>query len=155
MSELLEDSLRGAASETLEQVAFLWPEVELDEEQQYAPLEAEASVAFHGPFRGELLVRVYGGILPLLASHMLGEDTPPGESEQLDALGEIANIICGDALHRIAPAEEFRLSPPGLSLAGTLHESLPQPTAYVQLGIERGRTDLLLILESADMEARN
>lgn len=155
MSELLEHSLREAASTTLEQVAFLLPDIELDHEQEHAPLEAEASITFQGPFRGTILVRVHGGILPVLAGHMLGEDEPPGESEQLDALGEIANMICGEMLHRIAPAEEFKLSPPRLSLAKALWEPMPMPTSSVQLGVERGRTDLLLLLEAAEMEARN
>jgi len=35
------------------------------------------SVEFKGPFSGKLLVRVCGGLLPILAANMLGEEKAP------------------------------------------------------------------------------
>ena len=53
-------------------------------------------------------------MLPGLAANMLGVDEAPGSAEQADALGELANVLCGNLLPAIAGEQHvFILEAPG------------------------------------------
>jgi len=149
MSKKLAAELLKAATLTFEEMGFLLPTAEVDEEQRNAQAEAAVSVDFRGPFSGKLLMRVYGGLLPILAANMLGEEDAPPKSLQYDALGEIANVICGNVLPGIAGSKEFfHVSAPRM----TENIDLP-PAAEVQVGFGLGRADLLLFIgDLAPME---
>ena len=118
------------------------PTSEIDEQQLNAQVEAAVSVDFEGPVSGKLLVRVCGGLLPTIAANMLGEDDAPSKSLQYDALGEIANVICGNMLPGIAGSKDvFHVSSPKMA------ESIDSPpVAEVQVGLGLGRADLLLFV---------
>ena len=77
MSKRLETELYKAATLTFEEMGFLLPTPEIGEQQLNAQVEATVSVEFKGPFSGKLLVRVCGGLLPILAANMLGEEDVP------------------------------------------------------------------------------
>jgi chemotaxis protein CheY-P-specific phosphatase CheC len=142
MSKKLETELYKAAVLTFEELSFLLPTPEIDEQQLNAPVEAAVSVDFEGPFSGKLLVKVYGGLLPIIAANMLGEEEVPSRSQQYDALGEIANVICGHMLPGIAGSKDiFHVSSPRI----TESMDLP-PMAEVQVGLGAGRADLLLFV---------
>jgi CheY-specific phosphatase CheX len=144
----LKRSLWEAASSTFEQVVFLFPEPEPSEAACLAPVEAAAHISFHGPFTGTLLLKVAGGVLPTLAANMLGEEEPPAEWLQLDALGEIANIILGGVLPLIAPEQSFEQTPPAFQTGTvTTTEAISAPAATTRVGLEHGRAELLLFLE--------
>ena len=142
MSKKLETELYKAATLTFEELSFLLPTPEIDEQQLNAPVEAAVSVDFEGPFSGKLLVKVYGGLLPIIAANMLGEEEVPSSSPQYDALGEIANVICGHMLPGIAGSKDiFHVSPPKMA------ESMDSaPMVEVQVGLGAGRADLLLFV---------
>jgi CheY-specific phosphatase CheX len=108
-------------------------------------------VRFQGPFHGALQVQLYGQVLPIVVANMLGEEDTPTRSQQLDALGEIANIICGNLLPQIAGAHEvFQLDAPQAVDAAGAPESPPMACiTNVQLGLEQGRVDLGLWVEQA------
>jgi hypothetical protein len=77
---------------------------------------------------------------------MLGEDEPPSERWQRDALCEIANVICGNALPVIAGAKEvFHLSAPQFIEGAP--ENGEKPAAEAHVGLEEGRADVLLFLD--------
>jgi hypothetical protein len=102
------------------------------------------SVEFEGPFSGKLLVKLCGGLLPLIAANMLGEEDVPSKSLQYDALGEIANVICGNMLPGIAGSKDiFRVRAPKMDESVDL-----PPVAEVQVGLGLGRADLLLFVSS-------
>jgi hypothetical protein len=144
MSKKLEAELYKAATLTFEEMGFLLPTREIDEQQVNAQVEAVVSVEFKGPFSGKLLVRVCGGLLPILAANMLGEEDVPPKSLQYDALGEIANVICGNMLPCIAGSRDyFHVSAPQM----VENIDLP-PAAEVQVGLGLGRADLLLFISS-------
>jgi CheY-specific phosphatase CheX len=87
----------------------------------------------------------------MLAANMLGQANAPPEEQQHDALGEVANVVCGNLLPRIAGAKEvFQLGPPQLvewnDAPGDDAGSL---AAEVQVGVEAGRIDLLLFAKGA------
>jgi chemotaxis protein CheY-P-specific phosphatase CheC len=144
MSKKLEMELYKAATLTFEELGFLLPTPEIDEQQLNARVEAAVCVDFEGPFSGKLLLRVCGGLLPIIATNMLGEENVPSKSLQFDALGEIANVICGNMLPEIAGSDHiFHVSAPEI----VDDIDLP-PVAEVQVGLGIGRADLLLFVSN-------
>ena len=153
MNNTWKTELCQAAALTFEELCFLFPEIETDVEQNQVTVDAAVRVTFWGPFNGSLLLKLYGGLLPGLAANMLGENEAPSEEQQYDALREVANVICGNVLPRIAGAQEvFRLSPPELVGDNASAESETDPLiADVQLAIEQGRVDLLLFADRVEV----
>jgi hypothetical protein len=142
MSKRLEMALYKAANLTFEELGFLLPTPEINDQQLNAQVEAAVSVDFDGPFSGKLLLRVCGGLLPVIAANMLGQEDIPSKTLQYDALGEIANVICGNMLPGIAGSKHsFHVSAP--EIADDI--DLP-PVAEVQVGLGIGRADLLLFV---------
>jgi len=149
MSKRLETELYKAATLTFEEMGFLLPTPEIGEQQLNAQVEAMVSVEFKGPFSGKLLVRVCGGLLPILAANMLGEEEAPPINLQYDALGEIANVICGNILPCIAGSKElFCVSTPKMVESIDL-----PPVAEIQVGLGLGRADLLLFISNHTVHA--
>jgi hypothetical protein len=138
----METELYKAATLTFEELGFLLPTPEINEQQLNAQVEAEVSVEFEGPFSGKLLVRISGGLLPIIAANMMGEEEVSSKSLQYDALGEIANVICGNMLPGIAGSDKvFHVGAP------VIGESIDlPPVAEVQVGLGEGRADLLLFV---------
>ncbi|MFB3885950.1 MAG: chemotaxis protein CheX [Thermodesulfobacteriota bacterium] len=142
MNKKLETELFKAATLTFEELGFLLPTPEIDEQQLNAQVEAAVSIDFEGPFSGNLLVRICGGLLPIIAANMLGEEEAPSKSLQYDALGEIANVICGNMLPGIGGSKDvFHVNAPRMVESPDL-----PPVAEVQVGLGSGRADLLLFV---------
>jgi chemotaxis protein CheY-P-specific phosphatase CheC len=149
MNAALDSSLREAAVATFEQVVFLLPDTPPDEQQQSVRVHAVATIAFSGPADGVLQVWACEGLLPHLTANMLGEESV-NEMLQLDALGEIANIICGQIFPHLEPLTGFQQTPPQVAVCSARsHDapaSVPLPVASIQLGLERSRADVMLFL---------
>lgn len=149
MNATLDTTLRDAAVATFEQVVFLLPDTPPDAVQQSRTVQAVATIEFSGPADGLLQVHACEGLLPRLTANMMGQDTAP-ESLQLDALGEIANIICGQIFPHLEPLSGFQQTPPEVAVCSARsHDapaSVPLPVASVQLGLERSRADVMLFL---------
>lgn len=147
MSRELQKMLYTTAAMTFEELAFVFPTPEMDQQQQTARLDASVSVQFSGPINGRLVVKVYGNLLPTIAANMLGQEEAPCSSQQYDALGEIGNVICGNILPKIAGAKAvFHLSPPQI-IADVQSDHIQSPAAEAQIGLEGGRACLLLFLD--------
>ncbi|MCD6506365.1 chemotaxis protein CheX [Candidatus Poribacteria bacterium] len=149
----MERTLYKSAIRIFEDLAFMLPSEELDDRQSKAPERAIAVVGFHGPFSGKLVVRVCGDLLPILAANMLGEEHPPPVEKQLDALREIANVICGNVLPAIAGAKEiFYLDTPVLIDPRKRSNFNPQgdPVVEVKIGMEGGRAEIALYKDESD-----
>ncbi|MGH7444484.1 MAG: chemotaxis protein CheX [Longimicrobiales bacterium] len=146
MSATLEQTLCTAAVYTFERMVFLLPDIPPDEIQLRQPVQAVATIVFSGPARGMLQVHAGEGLLPRLTANMLGTETA-SETLQLDALGEIANIICGQVLPALHPVNAFEYQPPEV-VAGAVcaTDSTAAPSARVALGLESSRAELLLFL---------
>jgi CheY-specific phosphatase CheX len=150
MTPALDNSLRDAAMTTFEQVVFLLADSPPDEAQRAKRVLAVATVAFSGPATGVLQVRACEGLLPRLTANMLGV-AGASEGLQLDALGEIANIICGQLFPRLAPDCVFAQLPPQVAVGADAGDSANQPAAAcVELGLESSRADILLFLYGTD-----
>ncbi|WP_082820999.1 chemotaxis protein CheX [Gemmatimonas phototrophica] len=152
MSSTTVQSLSRATTATFEDLALLFPEMELSPEQAAAPLDVAVSVEFRGPLTGRLVVRVSQSIMPTIAANMLGAEESKQLPLQRDALGEIGNVICGNVLPLIAGADKiFNLAAPVVAEGGSLpHRDEDEPVASVQVGVEDGRAEAILYLFSAN-----
>ena len=146
MTNLWKTKLLQAAALTFEDLCFLLPDEELTEAQQHASLDAAVQVEFCGPFHGVLVLRLSNTLLPSIAANMLGEVEIPSPEEQDDALGEIANVICGNVLPEIAGGRAiFQLSAPK-----RIEPSERPPVdgvsrrADVCFGVDQGRAEIAL-----------
>jgi len=144
-------SLSQTTAATFEKLALLFPEQELSPEQEAAPLDVTVSVDFRGPFTGRLVLSSSASILPEIASNMLGEAGSRQPPLQRDALGELANVICGNLLPAIAGAEAvFHLSAPRVHDAGeSQSRDDDAPSGHVQFGVEAGRVSTTLYVFGA------
>ncbi|MBK9407483.1 MAG: chemotaxis protein CheX [Gemmatimonadetes bacterium] len=113
MPETLTSPLLEAATETFESLAYLFAEPGITDDIPGEDVEGVVAVAFSGPSHGGVIMQLSGGVLPALAANMLGLDDPTSGHDQRDALGEAANVICGNVLPRVAgSAAVFALGSP-------------------------------------------
>jgi chemotaxis protein CheY-P-specific phosphatase CheC len=99
MGNSAEKILYRKAALIFEELGFLMP----NSNQGFTSSKSSigAYIPFSGPFSGCLLLRLNSEALSALSGNMLGSETPSNEAVELDALGEIANVICGNALPAI------------------------------------------------------
>jgi len=135
-------ALRRAALRTFEELGYLLPTEAISDAQRTAALEAELSVPFSGPVKGVLSVRLYGSNARPLAANMIGSEGEMPDDLVADALGELANVITGNALPEIyGRGGFFRLGRPCVILGG---QALPPEEDCVEVGLEAGRAELSL-----------
>lgn len=145
METNLESILTRSVVRTFEELAFLLVDRELDPVQEEAEPAAAARVCFAGPRRGEVVLCVYGPqVLAAAAQNMLGEFETPSRDVQLDAVKELANVVCGNLLPMWAGEEAvFDLTPPEEVEVQNWEQS-GDVAASVRLGIESGRVEAYL-----------
>jgi len=105
-------SLTQILVNTLEEMGFVFAlEAEPGEEKGLHGIAVE--VTFTGPYAGSLWLEVSPQVLPTMSASMLAMDGVPGRVLQMDALGELANVICGNVLPALAgPRAVFALGDP-------------------------------------------
>ena len=141
-------TLRSATISTFEELALLMADVADAADGGGAPLAGGVRVGFEGPLRGALTVRVTADVLDAVAANMLGRAVPSGDPLCRDALGELANVLCGAVLPSLAGRRaEFLLSPPAWLGAAPV----PPPAGgvledAVTLPLETGRAEVTLHL---------
>ncbi|RMF93560.1 MAG: chemotaxis protein CheX [Nitrospinota bacterium] len=148
MHQKLEAALYKAAALTFEQLCFLFPTPLVESPEVGATAEAVVQVEFEGACGGRLVMALYGDpLLSTLAANMLGEEESPALEQQLDALKEVANIICGNVLPEIAGAQAiFRIHPPQLLVDATGDLPGEEPVAAVGIGLDEGWVALRLYM---------
>lgn len=149
MINQLRSELLKAASSTFEKLGFVFPEVELQEWQAAAPFAHTARVSFAGPVRGWFQIRVSDDVAAELTANMLGMFDGTNLEIKRDALGEIANVICGNVVPALGrPEDVFDLGAPVLSSAGDDRDPpTGPPEVRIELGVEEGRAELSIFLE--------
>ena len=150
MKEKCQKNLMGEAVQTFEDLGMMLLNEELTKEQREAKSEASVMVTFEGPFTGRLEVSVYGAVTKKLASNISGSDEISSDILSLDALGEIANVICGNVLPRIAGSKEiFHLtSPQSLDTVSKSQKGAGLDLlADAKLGLEDGRAEINLFVD--------
>lgn len=141
----IRSALAQAATSTFETLGFLFAEEDLTEEQGRAALDAACRVRFRGPVSGALEIEVSGPVLGEFAGNMLGTEGAPPREMELAALGEVANVICGNVLPALAGTRAvFDLSAPETSTRPLLRRPVEGSVAEVVLGVGGGRVEIVL-----------
>lgn len=147
MTQLISQPLLQATASTFEDLGFLLPDADLTDEQREAEVDSAVCVGFRGPFSGCVEIRLSRSVLTELATNMLGEMETPSDELLMDALGEIANVVCGNVLPEIGGREAvFNLDAPRPTVSCNADSD---KVVHLQLGIDEGRAEV--ILYSADM----
>ena len=145
MNQNLETALWQAAAQTFEEFTFLFPSPQHEQcdKQPYAA----AVIQFHGLFEGTLEITATADLLPVLASNMLGTDETPAANIQRDALGEIANVICGNFLPEVAGKQAvFHIEAPQVIAGAELVSHTGLPAAHLNLTFDEGQSEIRLFL---------
>jgi hypothetical protein len=145
MSTNWNDAVREVTSKSLEELCFLIPGAD-EASFEGEPVAAAAYVVFEGPTTGSVLIQMRGGLLQEIATNMLGDDA--GEAARRDALGEVANIICGHIVPVIWGSEAvFSLRRP--EFPADLGESLRgrAPFATGSVAFDSGVADVTLFVD--------
>jgi CheY-specific phosphatase CheX len=152
MSSSWEGPLLQATALTFEELGLVLPCVDLTEEQRSAPWEAVVEIGFRGPLTGSLVLAVAGDILPTIVANMLGEEGADTPQARYDALGELGNVICGNALPAIAGAQAiFDIDPPKLVDPAVVLDRDDFDVA-IRVGLDTGRAEVLLRARAGDGE---
>lgn len=141
----MEQALYQAAVLTFEELGFIFPVERPTEDEVSNDESVKVSVKFSGSFSGAIVLQIENTILPTLASNMLGDDEQIFDEEiQLDVLGELTNVICGNALPAIAGKQEiFHLEAPQILIDNNFSS---HPAAVACLDVEDSKADVLLYI---------
>jgi len=157
MPESLEAVLVGATQSALEKTAFLFaePGAPADSADDAAHDAVFATVAFSGSHHGAFSIAFPETLLPVLAVNVLGEEEVPDSATQRDALGELANIICGNVLPALDPDGKYSLGSP---VVGTVPVGVGGDAvrvAFGDLNVEGERVVTALWLRAPRTSARS
>jgi CheY-specific phosphatase CheX len=150
MKTQIEKILIESTVKTLEDLCFIYQEPELKDAQENLPLEAAAEVKYRNDdFTGRLLIESRGGLFSAIATNMLSNDAPNAQQKK-DALGEIANIICGNVVPSLGQGgREYKIeSPRSLNKDDLLKEEKQEnPLVKITLNFNQGRADIKLFVD--------
>jgi hypothetical protein len=130
----LNNVLATVALDVFEQLGFLLADPEPMEDE---PELVGMRVDFEGPSRGAVVVWGDDVLREALASGMLGTFDVPEPELLHDALGEVANVICGNVVPQVYDAAaDYRLHAPHPVIDSA--DSGSEPAGRVTLGFEGG-----------------
>ena len=148
MTSITRSPLLEAATSTVESLALLLPEPTPSEGQLSAPLARRVRVRFAGPLRGAVEVRATDDVARAVAANMLGVDAADDPRLVQDALGEVANVICGNLLPELAGrAAVFHLGAP--APVTPAESAADAPALAIVLGVDDGRAEVALYVDGA------
>lgn len=159
MPSTMEQCLSQKLAATFEELALICADTQLSVKQSEAPVDVAMSVSFTGPLTGCLILRATSDILPAIVDNMLGTSGGASHTVLTDALGELANVLCGNLLPLVGGAESvFVLSAPIVHLPNVQYQESSQlrqvaPCARASIGIDHGRVVAQLMLSEASREA--
>jgi hypothetical protein len=149
--------LQEVTISTFEDICFMYTAPELEDVQKNLKLEAAAEAKYRGDYTGKLLVEIRGGLLSAIAANILSNDVPSSRQKK-DALGEIANIICGNvviSLGRSGRGSKIE-SPRYLNKDELLkEEGKCIPLAEVTLNFKEGRADIKFFVDGYSAAEEN
>ncbi len=154
MKKKIEAVLEEASIKTFEDICFMYLEPELKDSQKNLDLEAMTEVKFRGDFSGKLIIESRGDLVSAVAANMLSNDHPSAKQKK-DALGEVANIICGNivpSLGRRKGKGNKIESPVFLTKDELAKEEKGKPLAEVTLNFNQGRADIKLFVDNDNRE---
>jgi CheY-specific phosphatase CheX len=146
MFQNLNDELLQASVQVLEELCFVCPDP--------APAKTEAeesatrvTIDFRGPSPGRFELRLLEVPIGELAAAMLGEeDGELTDAEKRDAVGEVANVICGNLLPRLAGTDAvYDLGPPTFGAPPRAED----PDGIIALSAMGGRIEVSVHLDES------
>jgi CheY-specific phosphatase CheX len=149
MKTRIENALEEATVSTFEDICFMYLMPELQDTQKNLTLEAAAEVKYRGDFTGKLIIETRGGLFSAIAANILSNDLPSFQQKK-DALGEIANIICGNIVPYLGRSERgYKIeSPKPLNKDELLKEERQgKPLAEITLNFNEGRADIKFFVD--------
>lgn len=146
----LRTALRRATTTTFEELALLVVDaVEPPAPAGSARPPCGVRVDFDGPFRGSVVLRVAEAVVDAAAANMLGISAAPDAEARRDALGELANVICGNLLPEVAGrAAVFALRAPRWIGARDAERAEGQGCVDCALDLDEGAVHVALLLPS-------
>lgn len=107
---MVTEVMTESAREIFEELCFASVDEAFDDDAEW---EIEARVDFGGHCQGRMVLKLSNVDPAMLAETMLGDDEPITDKLALDAVGEIANVLCGHILPKVAgDTVEFDLARP-------------------------------------------
>ncbi len=152
MERRIKSILTAVTNDTLEKLAFLFAFAD-DKRVSDSPDPAVAGrIDFSGYFDGFLLMRFAACAIPELANNMLGldDDARISKAKQQDALKELLNVICGNALPALAGDQvEFNIEAPEIISPEDWAQlnRKGNPACIVRLTLEEGFCDLYFFIQ--------
>ncbi len=139
-------SLLRAATSTFEELALLLA-APAPADAPAPDVSAAATVPFDGPRRGRVAVGVSASLLPSIAANMLGFDATPDAALQRDALGELANVVCGNVVPSLTgDGAAFRLGAPSAANGACALATQPGERLLAELALVTDDGDALVRL---------
>lgn len=152
MNTRIEKAMEEAAIGTFEDICFMYPVPELKNVQKSLKPEAAAEVRYKGNYKGKLLIETRGQLLSAITANILSTETP-GSRQKKDALGELANIICGNIVPYLGRGDKgYKIeSPRTLHKKELLDKTKPgKLLAKVTLNFNEGRADIKFYIDDGD-----
>jgi hypothetical protein len=149
MKKKIENALEEATVGTFEDICFMCPAPELKDAQQNLKVEAAAEVKYRGNFTGKLLIETRGEIFAAIAANILSVDCPTAKQKK-DALGEIANIICGNIVPYLGTGGHgYKIESPRFLSKDELlkQKSQVKPLAELIFNFSQGRVDIKFFVD--------
>ena len=144
----LQTTLASATASIFEELALLCEDPAADRVRAAEPIAGGVRLDFTGPVRGTLVLRVTAGALDAAAANMLALDAPPDAALRRDALGELANVICGTLLPALGGRRAvFTLGTP--RWLGEADAAPEAPLVSASVTLDEGRADVALHLPDA------
>jgi CheY-specific phosphatase CheX len=144
MKTKIENVLEEATVNTFEDICFMYQVPELNDIQKNLKLEAASEVKYKGDYTGKLLIETRGNLFSAIAANILSNEAPSSQQKK-DALGEIANIICGNVVTSLGRGKlGYKIESPRYLKKDDLLKDKKQekPLAEITLNFNEGRADI-------------
>lgn len=156
MKTRLNQILTRTASETLEQLAFVFSFPAPETEPPAGEPTVRVRVGFSGPFSGLLQMAVSEDCLTEISANMLGiEEEETSEEQKSDAVKEAINVVCGNLLPAVAgQTAVFDLAAPEMIFdeeEKTVGGLGLHCVSEASLELEEGRCTLALFVDDPDL----
>ena len=145
MSKEIGEAALAAAMRVFETATFMSVRPADKDEAINGTPDVAATMTFHGAREGRMTLRVCRQVLAPLVENMLGEIPRDEEAEEKgqDALNEILNMICGNALTEWMGEEcIFDLSPPQSCAIEALAEEAHAAAETICFNLEDTRAEI-------------
>jgi hypothetical protein len=149
MKSKIEKVLEEASVSTFEDICFMYQVPEVKDIQENLKIEAAAEVKYRGDYTGSLLIETRGGLFSAIAANILSINNPTSLQKR-DALGEVANIICGNVVTSLGRSKRgYKIESPRSLKKDELLQGKRQgkPLVEITMNFNEGRADIKFFVD--------